>query len=540
MYQITHLPRRAALATALVAIALATIPRTAEAGSYVVHTCRKPDGSAAPVGEWHVTTHNAEVNTSRNGCPSVALELQMRDDREHDANDYIRAGFAAPPDTDIEGYSVWRSARTQSDYNYRLYEKTSTGTDVPIDVCLSTCTLKGGVGHLSAANLVRAAGRTGVKELVFLLTCGLGDTSTSKCPATAPAARLWLYRGDITLRDASAPVFASPPTGPLVSSSAPLVGKQSVSVSATDKGSGVYQAQLEIDGSIAQTMTLDDNGGQCRPPFTASVPCKLSASATVNLDTTRLADGAHALRILVSDATGTNVAAWGPGTFTTANRPCNPEPSVDALTLQAGVLRGRGRGRRLRGVVTTGFGRRVRVRGRLVTPQGEPVPGAEVCVAARTDLARASLRVSGSVVTDADGRFSYMVPAGPSRRIFFIHRTPDGAVSGSVMRRVRASATFRASDRSLRTGQAILFSGRLRGKPVPRRGVLVEIQARRPTGWQTFGTARADRRGRFRFRYLFSRTRGVQHYSLRARVPRQATYPFLTGTSGTVRVRVRG
>jgi hypothetical protein len=70
--------------------------------------------------------------------------------------------------------------------------------------------------------------------------------------------------------------------------------------------------------------------------------------------------------------------------------------------------------------------------------------------------------------------------------------------------------------------------------------VLVELQAKRGRRWQTFGTARSSRAGRYRFSYPFTRTGGVQYYVLRARVPRQAGYPYATGASRPEIVVVRG
>jgi hypothetical protein len=86
----------------------------------------------------------------------------------------------------------------------------------------------------------------------------------------------------------------------------------------------------------------------------------------------------------------------------------------------------------------------------------------------------------------------------------------------------------------------VTFSGRLRGLPVPANGKLVELQVRFPTGWQTFKTIRSDADGKWAARYRFSRTRGSVRYRFRARLPREAGYPFDTGVSASVSVRVRG
>ncbi len=89
-------------------------------------------------------------------------------------------------------------------------------------------------------------------------------------------------------------------------------------------------------------------------------------------------------------------------------------------------------------------------------------------------------------------------------------------------------------------GQAVTFTGRLRTQPVPPGGKLVELQARLSDRWQTFRTARTDPSGRWAIGYRFKRTRGVQRFRFRARLPREASYPFVSGRLAVARVRVRG
>jgi hypothetical protein len=61
-----------------------------------------------------------------------------------------------------------------------------------------------------------------------------------------------------------------------------------------------------------------------------------------------------------------------------------------------------------------------------------------------------------------------------------------------------------------------------------------------PGRWRTFATTRAARNGLWRYDYRFDGTRGLQTYRFRAKVPPEAGYPFVSGRSGVVRVRVRG
>jgi hypothetical protein len=200
------------------------------------------------------------------------------------------------------------------------------------------------------------------------------------------------------------------------------------------------------------------------------------------------------------------------------------------------------KGRRTRRVrsVRLRAGKGATVHGRLLTPSGAPVASASVCVASRDARAHAPLRNKGSLQTDDKGRYTYRVRPGPARQLFFVHRVGSGAVVASVSVHVPAPIRLRASSRHLFNGQRLILAGRLAGRPLPGRSVLVELQARRPDGWQTFGTTRSGRGGRFRFGYQFTRTVGVQTYELRALVRQQSQYAYSTGASRPVRVQVRG
>jgi len=86
-------------------------------------------------------------------------------------------------------------------------------------------------------------------------------------------------------------------------------------------------------------------------------------------------------------------------------------------------------------------------------------------------------------------------------------------------------------------GRPVLFQGRV-GRPVPRHGKLVEIQAHFRGRWRTISAVRAGRGGHWRFRYVFRTTGRRTAYRLRARVPVEAGYPFAAGASRPVRVTV--
>lgn len=214
---------------------------------------------------------------------------------------------------------------------------------------------------------------------------------------------------------------------------------------------------------------------------------------------------------------------------------CDPSPRAANMKLVARIRRP---GKDARESTTVGYGRRLVARGRLTTG-GEPVAGASLCVAAKPDAIKARRTQRGSVTTGKRGRFSYRLGPGPSRRVWFIERTGDAAAADSIRVNVRAPVALQASPRSLRNGQTVALRGQVGGRP-RTAGALVEMQALRAGKWQTFGTTRTRRKGRFDYSYRFRHTTGEVVYQLRARVPAQRGHPFAPGVSKPVRVRVRG
>src|SRR5439155_20140471 len=99
--------------------------------------------------------------------------------------------------------------------------------------------------------------------------------------------------------------------------------------------------------------------------------------------------------------------------------------------------------------------------------------------------------------------------------------------------------TLHPSRRSVRNGSTVIFSGRLRARPA-LAGKLLSLQAFYRRAWRTFAVARADARGRFRQTYRFQATVGRVAYRFRARIEREASYPYETGVTPAVTVVVRG
>ena len=208
--------------------------------------------------------------------------------------------------------------------------------------------------------------------------------------------------------------------------------------------------------------------------------------------------------------------------------------------------RGQGRHRRCRSRLVTKprvrVGRATRLYGRLKVA-GKPMPGTQLEVWRRLDLDGAQWARIGTVSTSRSGRFSYRARRGPARVIRFRYagtNTIRGR-NGDVALRVRASTTFRPSRRTVINGEYVTLRGRLQGGWIPAAGALVELQVRTRGQWRTFAQPRADAKsGLWAYRYRFETVRGGASFRFRARVRRQPGFPFTTGSSRPVRIRVRG
>ncbi|MBA2445373.1 MAG: hypothetical protein H0V49_08595 [Nocardioidaceae bacterium] len=189
------------------------------------------------------------------------------------------------------------------------------------------------------------------------------------------------------------------------------------------------------------------------------------------------------------------------------------------------------------------YGRTIPLRGRLTTPGANPLAEAEVEVWEQTKLRSAPWRRIGLIRTSLAGSFRFKALRGPSRLLRF--RYPGTATiqarSTEVDLRVRAVTSLKVTDRRVVNGEEIRFSGRLKGRQTAETGKLIHLQVYTRGRWSTFATPRASRAdGRWRLPYRFSATRGVVRYRFRALVPREASFPYETGVSHSVKVLVRG
>jgi hypothetical protein len=188
------------------------------------------------------------------------------------------------------------------------------------------------------------------------------------------------------------------------------------------------------------------------------------------------------------------------------------------------------------------FGRRVRLGGRLVNRAGHPLAGAKILVYSRP--VEGTEELEDTITTDSDGRFVYGVEARSSQRFRFVYKgtTTILPVEGAATLLVRATSTFSVSADHVLNGDSVTFSGRVRGRPLPAKGKLIELQVEYSTNeWQTFRTMRTDAEdGTWSKVYFFRRTCGEPHFHFRIRIPGEAPYPLEPGNSHELVVRVKG
>jgi hypothetical protein len=367
-----------------------------------------------------------------------------------------------------------------------------------------------------------------------------GSLSGVKVPTEgAHLVRVWLEdaAGNASEADAGAPVLLrldqTPPEAAFEPGEA--ADPRRVDVAVADRASGVQDGTIELRRS---------GGHEWQELETAVVGDRLRGY----VDDVGLSAGRYELRAIVRDRAG-NEEITGERTDGSKMELSLPLRLGSRITLSRAsghckrrrLRRSHRCRRRSRAQERTLRGNRRLARGRLETATGEPLAHASVEVLEQARGAGGFQRVA-TVASDRDGRFSHRIARGGSRMLRF--RWQGTALIKPALAelrvRVPARTSIAPSRRSLRNGQSVAFAGRLVGRPVPDSGKLIDLQAFYRGRWRTFATPRTDAAGRWSFRYRFEATRGTVRYRFRARIRREAAYPYELGYSRVVAVTVRG
>jgi hypothetical protein len=346
------------------------------------------------------------------------------------------------------------------------------------------------------------------------------------------------YTLKLWLRDAAGnqdPRLSAPPVGLAYDDASPTASfdapdpndPTSVAVDTTDRGSGVVAGQIQ--------MRHRGGGNWLNLPTTIS-----NGRLVSHIDDEHLGDGDYEFQATASDAAGNQ-------RVTTQRADGNPEIITLPLRLKIGMRSGvvvRTRhGAHLARAASAEYGQLVRVRGRLRSPEGNPLQDVDVQAWTQIRDGITPPRLIATVKTTKNGSFTFLVRKGPSRsiKIRYAGTAQIRGVTKNLSLSVRSVTSIRSNHKHVVNGQSIRLHGRIRTGRIPARGKLVEVQVFTRGRWRTFATARAGHsHGTWSYNYRFDGTRGRQTYRFRARVPLEDGYPFATGRSGVVHVRVRG
>ena len=310
-----------------------------------------------------------------------------------------------------------------------------------------------------------------------------------------------------------------------------------VHVATSDVVSGVASESLEIRRDGTDTWT--------------EIPVTPDATGfSAALDDGALPQGVYHLRARVIDAAGNNrtVENFDGGQPAAIGLPVRLKTRLAVGRVKHVLARSSRHGKkRYRRVLVdkprSRYGRTVRLSGRLTTPGANPVAGMPVEVWEQIALPGAQWSQTATVQTSRTGRFTFKALRGPSRLLQFRYHGTGTIRSriATVDLRVKATSSLRVSRHHVNNGESVAFHGRLKSRPIPPGGKLVELQVYTRGQWRTFAQARASATsGLWAYRYRFEAVTGRVTFRFRARIRREATYPYDLGTSRRVRVRVRG
>lgn len=474
--------------------------------------------------------------------------------------------FTAPAGTRIERVRFWRTAwsygsgsggESQRNYLYTLADGAVTGrgdifdgsSDVPPGMAGSEDVAYHGL--IPANVLDYDVSSSTPASVTYRVGCGFAAGCPTGDSRTNFAAGVKIYGAITTLRDSSDPEESVAPTGLLAAGT--HRGVEPVRVSAAGDNSGIKRLAVYADEATSPVGVVDFERNRDKCAWWQAVPCQNVTDVDVQVDTRRVSDGTHRFVVRAYDAAenvrafvsepvtvknGTDAKPDSFGTPVPARGPVNGTPASDRAILTATFARNH------RAALRLAFRRRAVVAGRLVDEAGAPIAGAQVGVAARSVAGGGPDAPVGTATTGPDGRFRTPLGArGPSRVLvisYFSHVGDDAPTATRELRlSVAAGVRLAPHPRHVHNGQAVTFAGSLLGRPLPATGKLIEMQVKIGHRWHTFATTRArGRRGRFRYRYRFMRTYERVTYRFRALARADGAYPWATGASRTVSVRV--
>jgi hypothetical protein len=358
---------------------------------------------------------------------------------------------------------------------------------------------------------------------------------TNRCGSTDQP-KLYVKRARFHLFDASPPAVTG--LGGALLGAPVQRGAQALSVNARDAGSGVRLIAVRTNRRLFDSVGSSCNIGAHQIALGLS-PCPNAVQSTVTVDTLLpgFHEGRNAITVCVHDYADASPNERCAERRIRVDNDCPISGATPELRAQFAFAGGR-TAKRVK------FGRRPRVVGSFAQPSGGPRQGALVCVSERPALTNSTETLVGQPLrTDARGRISVRLPVGPSRVVYLTYwRGTERVVTRAIRLRVKPRLGLRVRPRGrLRNGQTMTLRARLRGPFHAHRKV--RFLAKPPGGrWVPFSidfVKRTDHDGLARVSHRFRHVSGTQKFRFKARVPKQAGYPYLAGRSKVRTVTVK-
>jgi hypothetical protein len=293
------------LAIAAGAAGLAGPVASARAGTYTVLSCHDRAGAPAVLadaaGGWVAGSTGGAGLDSVDRCsdPADGFLATVSGIWPHPVGSAAWWRFVAPRGTLIEGADVLYAGYA------RPFDGQSQGIVYLRSPDGSLPAIDAGSGSLPA-RWVRLRGLHDA-WLQAAAQCD-GPVGNGDCRPGSVHATIEVLRSEVVLADSSPP-SAGPASGSAVSA-ATWQGTETFAFAATDEGSGVQRAILEVDGAPVLTRTIDGWDGRCIDTtagarvFTRPQPCPAAADALVAVDADALPAGEHDVALRVADAAG--------------------------------------------------------------------------------------------------------------------------------------------------------------------------------------------------------------------------------------------
>jgi hypothetical protein len=380
------------------------------------------------------------------------------------------------------------------------------------------------------------------------ISAGCGGQGGQYCDAGGSEGAWSLVRvwwANLLLENDSAPA-GSGFTGSLLEPHAH--GTAELQFTASDPGTGVYSVTLEIDGQTVFQGTPDGNSGHCVAVGSSSgalmfdyqQPCKQSENVAIPVNTAGLSDGAHNLKVIVTDAAQNSNVVYD-GTITTANRttvssllssPLSDSPGAEptyeiVLDQQTAAL-----GKSVQRSFTASG---LTLSGELRNPAGVLAPGVSVSLLAQNGKQPAGpVVVLSRTTTNAAGEWVLKAPRGPSRLLRIVYGSSANAANVSAGVAISETVSPVLSLHVGTPGAArLVFTGHLAISPIVSPRPLITIETKAGGEWEIVGhTFRASPNGSYRYVYRSSPLTLGRRFVFRAQTP--ATSLWQAGQSRTI------